>query len=75
MIDFGKTLAKTVVVEAVEFWHELDDGRLVKPEPSLPLYLKYHQVESTDLHSERSYYSNLGEVTLLRVGISRDRLR
>jgi hypothetical protein len=74
-IDTGKAPAKTVVVGVLEFWHELDAGRLVKPELSFPLYPKYYQAEYADLHSERSYYSNLGEVWLLRVGTWVDRLR
>jgi hypothetical protein len=58
----GRTPARNVVAEIVEFWHEAEPGKLVKLDEFMPVYLRYHQTEFVDVHPERPYYWNIGDI-------------
>jgi hypothetical protein len=61
VVNGGKTPARNVVAEIVEFWFD-KDGALARLEGFLPVYLRYHQTEYVDIHPERPYYWNIGEI-------------
>lgn len=58
----GKTPATNVVAEIIEFWHEGAPGKLVKLDEFMPVYLRYLQTEFIDVHPQRPYYWNIGDI-------------
>src|SRR3990172_2042636 len=60
--NVGETPAKNVVAEIVEFWYEREAGVLIKLDQFLPVYLRYQQTESVDIHPKRPYYWNIGDI-------------
>lgn len=59
--NLGRTPARNVVAEIVEFWYD-HDGLLVRLKEFLPVYLRYHQTEYVDIHPQRPYYWNIGSI-------------
>jgi hypothetical protein len=58
----GRTPAKNTVAEIVEFWHEAQPGKLSQLQTFMPVYLRYHQTEFVDVHPQRPYYWNIGDI-------------
>ena len=58
----GRSPAKKVVAEIVEFWYVGMSGHLIALEEFLPVYLRYHRTEYVDVHPQRPYYWNIGQI-------------
>jgi len=62
LVNRGRSPALNTVAEVVEFWYENQEGRFVRHDQFLPVYLRYYDTESVDIHPHRPYYWNIGEI-------------
>lgn len=62
MRNEGRSEAEKVVAVVVEFWSDDGSNRLLHREDFLPVPLRYAYTEFVDVHPNRPYYWNIGEI-------------